>query len=270
MGQRVLTAKTSASVQKQLFEAIEAENQLLAGEQALKKNKERYLSTSIGFVADHLEYGCQEGVQIFKVSQPPLESFVALRMKRTQSYPALNKIALLAKVNNVALSLLAAVDLKQTGTVERLYLADQDYLWSMDLTEMHHGQPLQYRLARLADVKHLSHLQVVPDAHGKGVRLYFLAEHAHKQGLFMINDCLNSTEVLSEITTVAEGRYDAFFMRFGRIILLPSDSPNKPEALDLPFHQPIPVSLNASCQLNLIVDCIHEDKLGRIAWRKIK
>ncbi|HEV2524351.1 MAG TPA: hypothetical protein VGU44_04380 [Gammaproteobacteria bacterium] len=262
MAQMVLTAKTSASLQRQLFGGLEAENQLLEAELKVKKNPERYLSNAIGFVADHLEYGCQEGVQIFKVSVPPLESFVAVRMNRAQIPPLLNKADLLANVAGQPLSLLTAVDLKQLGTVDRLYAADQDHIWFIDLTNRHNGQPYQYRLAGLMEAKYLSNLRVVPDAEGNGVRLYFLGECAQKKGLYMIKDLLpilnNSGEslqhVLSEVKLIAEGDYRAFFVRFGRIVLIPTDPKRKPEALDLPTHQFAPV----------------EDKLHRIAWRRIK
>ncbi|HXH55585.1 MAG TPA: hypothetical protein VNK03_07590 [Gammaproteobacteria bacterium] len=257
----VLSAKTSASLQKQLFGAIEAENQLLEAELNIKKNPERYLSSSIGFVADHLEYGCQEGVQIFKVPVPPLESFIAIRMNRAQMPLLLSKDDLLAKVAGQPLSLLTAVDLKQLGKADRLYAADQDYIWSIDLTNRLSGQPYPYRLTRLTGTNYLSNLRVVPDAEGNGVRLYFLAEHAQKKGLFMITDplpILNSEEslqhVLSEVILIAEGDYRAFFVRFGQIILMHADPQRKPEALDLPTHRPAPV----------------EDRLSRIAWRKMK
>ncbi|HRA42175.1 MAG TPA: hypothetical protein PLV31_00625 [Gammaproteobacteria bacterium] len=261
MGQMILTAKTSASFQKQLFVGIEAENQLLEAEFKVKKNPERHLSSAIGFVADHLEYGCQEGVQIFKVSVPPLESFVAVRMNRAQMPPLLNKADLLAKAGQ-PLSLLAAVDLKQLGTVDRLYATDQNYIWSIDLTNRHNGQPYhQYRLAGLMEAKYLSNLHVVPDAEGNGVCLYFLSEFTQKKGLYMIKDLLpivNSGEslqhALSAVMLIAEGDYRAFFVRFGRIVLIPTDPKCKPKALALPTHQ------------HALVD----DQLGRIAWRKIK
>jgi hypothetical protein len=277
MAQMHLTSKTSASLQKQLFDAVEAENQLLEEELKVKKNPERYLSSAMGFVADHLEYGCQEGVQIFKVSVPRLESFVAVRMNRAERLQLLNKDALLAKVGNASLSLLTAVDLKQSGTVDKLYTADQDYIWSVDLTNTRNGEPYQYRLAGLAEIKHLSNLRVVPDAEGNGVRLYFLGEHAQKKGLYMVKDPLpmlnneeSSQNVLSEVTLIAEGDYGALFVRFGRLVLLPSDPTHKAEVLDLPFHQRMPVILKESYQLTSMLDRINEDKLGRIAWRKIK
>lgn len=261
MAQMLLTAKTSASLEKQLFDGLAAENQLLEAELNVKKNPERYLSSAIGFVADHLEYGCQEGVQIFKVSVPPLESFVAVRMDRAEMPPLLSKTDLLAEVAGRPLSLLATVDLKQLGTVDRLYAADQDHVWSIDLTNRHSGQPCQYRLARLMEANHLSNLRVVPDAEGDGVRLYFLSQQGQKKGLYMIKDFFpilnrgeSSQPVLSEVMLIAEGDYCAFFVRFGRIVLISADVTRKPEALDLPTHQPAPV----------------EDKLGRIAWRKIR
>lgn len=265
MTQLVLTSKTSASVQKQLFDSTEAENQLLEAELDIKKNPEKYLSSAIGFVPDHLEYGCTEGVQIFKVSVPPLESFVAVRMQSTQVFKVLKQNDLLAKIGGQFLSLLAAVDLKQTGTVDRLYVSDQDHIWSVDaaLTD--------YRLSyRLAEAKHASNLLVVPDVNGKGVRVYFLGQHAQKKGLFMIADSLMH-DVVSEPMPIVEGDYRTFFVRFGRLILIPRDPNHKIEVLDLPSHQPVHVNLNVSCQLISLVDCIIEDKLEqRIAWRKIK
>lgn len=264
----VLTSKTSASLQKQLFDAIEAENQLLEAELKVKKNPEDHLSSAIGFVADHLEYGCKEGVQIFKVSVPPLESFVAVRGLTTQRFQLLNSDALLARAGNPSLSLLMAVDLKQSGVVDRLYAADEDHIWSIDLTNIQHGYPYQYRLARLAGAKYLRNLRVVSDPKGSGLRLYFLCEHAQQKGLYMIKDPL-SVE-LSEVTLIAAGDYQALFVQFGRLLLVSADPSHKPEALDLPFHQTAPINWNASCQLTSLLNRLVEDKLGRIAWRKIK
>lgn len=257
----VLAAKTTASLQTQLFDGLEAENQLLNLESKIKKNPERYLSNAIGFVADHLEYGCQEGVQIFRASVPLLESFVAVRMHKMEMPLLLDKEELLSKITDQPLSLLMAVDLKQLGTLDRLYAADQNYIWSIDLKNPHSGHPYQYRLARLMGANNLGNLRVVPDAEGDGVCLYFLSQQGQNKSLYMIRDHLPilnsgepSPEVLSEVTLVAAGDYSAFFVRFGRIILIPRDKQLKPEALDLPSHQLVPV----------------EDKLGRIGWRKIK
>ena len=168
---------------------------------------------------------------------------------------------MLAKVAEEPLSLLTAIDLHQLGAVDKLYAADQDYLWSIDLSKRHSGEPYAYRLARFTPANALSHLRVVRDPEGDAVRLYFLGQQGQKKGVFMIKDPLRTLnsgaswqQVLSVVTLIIEGDYRALLVRFGRIILMPTDPKRKAEALDLPTHQRAPV----------------EDKLGRIAFRKIK
>lgn len=265
-----LAAKTAAGLQKQLFEDLEFENRLLEIELNLKKQPEFYLSNVIGFIPDHLEYGCVEGVKIFKISAPPLESFVALRIKQDKAFPVLNKEALLARAGIPGLSLLAVLDSKQTGVADRLYAADQNDLWAIDLAKMDKGQPYRYRLARLAGMQQLRNLLVVPDVEGRGVRLYFLSECAKGKGLWMIQDTLSALSILSEPRLILAGDYQAFFIRFGRLILILADLGRQPEALDLPSHQARMLRVDSGCQLDALIDCVYEDKLGRVAWRKIK
>lgn len=267
MTQLVLTSKTSASVQKQLFDSTEAENQLLEAELDIKKNPEKYLSSAIGFVPDHLEYGCTEGVQIFKVSVPPLESFVAVRKED----------GTLTKINGQSLPLQVLVDLYQTGKVDRMYSVDQDHIWSVDLTDTNNSHPYL-----LAEAKQVSYPRVVPDAKGDGVRLYFLGEHARKKGLFMVHHPLTPLKheeprqnTLFEVTSVIEGDYDALFVRFGRLLLVPKEGLGETRVLELPSHRCVPKeeilsSLNMSTQLNILATRTYIDKMRRISWRKIK
>lgn len=267
MAQMVLTTKTSGSLQKQLLAAVDSENQLLAAELKIKQNPEQYLGSAIGFVPDHLAYDCREGVRIFKVSVPPLESFVAVRVNTTQPFALLNSEEMLAKINGQSLLLLTAADLKQTGTIDRLYVWDQDHIWSVD------PALADYRDSyRLAAVNQISHLWVVPDIKGEGVRLYFLGEYLHKKGLFMVSDTLNNSNRgdLLEVVPIIAGDYSALFVRFGRLLLVPSDPSQKPEVLDLPSHQPVSIFLNVSSQLTHEINRIDKDKLGRMVWRKIK
>lgn len=251
MTQLILTTKTSTSLQKQLFDSIETENQLLEAELKVKKNPEKYLSSVIGFVPDHLEYGCTEGVQIFKVSMPPLESFIAVRKADD----------LLNKIDGRSLPLRVLVDLYQTGKVDRAYTVDQDHIWSVDLADTNNGNPYL-----LAEVKQVSYLRVVPDVKGNGVRLYFLGEHAQKKGLFMVIDPLRPG-VLSEVTLIVQGDYEALFVRFGRLLLIPKDQKEKAEVLDLPSHRL--VILNAGTQLTILAAREYTDKMRRVSCRKI-
>lgn len=298
IAQLILTSKTSATLQAQLFTAVDAENQLLEAELKVKKNPEEYLLSTIGFVPDHLEYGCKEGVQVFKVSVPPLESFIAIRMNTPQVFELWDQSNAFTKVGEQSLSLLVAVDLHQSGTVDRLYAVDQDYIWSVDLIDTNKDR----RPYPLAEAKQVSHLRVLPDAKGNGVRLYFLGEHAQKKGLFMIQDPLKRG-ALSEVTLIVPGDYCALFVRFGRLLLISKDPAREPEVLDLPSYQPVAIVwqsrflnnapvvgertratllwdpkeqveilsiLNTSSQLTFLAARTHEDKMQRVAWRKIK
>ncbi len=265
-----LAAKTGALLQKQLFEDLEFENQLLAIELNLKQHPEFYSLSTIGFVPDHLEYGCVEGVQIFKISAPPLESFVALRIKQDKTFPLLNKEALLVRAGISGLSLLAVLDSRQTGVADRLYAADQNDLWAIDLAKMNKGQPYCYQVARLTGMQPLRNLLVVPDVEGRGVRLYFLSECATGKGLYMIQDTLSALSILPEPRLILAGDYQTFFMRFGRLILIPVDLVHQPKALDLPSHQTVMLRFDSVCQPDALFDCVDEDKLRRLAWRKIK
>ncbi len=267
MAQMVLTTKTSGGLQKQLLAMVDIDNQLLAAELKIKKNPEKHLLNAIGFVPDHLAYGCREGVRIFKVSVLPLESFIAVRVNMAQTSALWNSDQLLAKINGQSLVLLTAADLKQTGTIDRLYVWDHDHLWSVDSTLADYRDSY-----RLAAVNQISHLRIVPDVNGEGVRLYFLGEYLDKKGLFMVYDSLNNpnTSDLSEVMPIIAGDYSELFVRFGRLLLLPSDPKQKPEVLDLPSHQPVAITLNVSSQLTSVIDSVDKDKLGRMVWRKIK
>jgi hypothetical protein len=275
MGQMILTTKTSASLKKQLLTRLEVENQLVETELKIKKNPERYLSKRIGFVPDHLEFGCEEGVTIFKVSVPPLESFFAVRMplrqevSQSESMTTFSAPEFLKKVVGVErVSFLTAADLQHSGFVDRVYVADQDHLWTIEFKD---NVPQSHLLA---EVTGLNALRVVPDAEGEGVRLYFLAKQKEQKGLFMIHDRLNNLK--QEMICIRDGDYNALLVRFGRLLLIPQDTSRLPEVIDLPSH----VSMEgqkANCsnwivsyQLNSLLACIEADKIGRQSWRKIK
>ncbi len=75
----LLVVKTVAGFEKQLLTWIEAKNQLLMMESAIQKDPQFHQDRVVAFVPDHLEFGCEEGVQIFKVEESFLQSFVAVR-----------------------------------------------------------------------------------------------------------------------------------------------------------------------------------------------
>lgn len=79
LSQGMLLAKTMGSFQRQMFNWLDAENSLLKTEWAIQKNPQNYLELKVAFVADHLELGCTEGVDIFKVTVPPFQSLIAVR-----------------------------------------------------------------------------------------------------------------------------------------------------------------------------------------------
>lgn len=75
----MLTNQLSLRFLSQIAKEIETENQLLAQELKIKMDPMRSLENKIAFVPDHLAFGCQEGVNIFKVRVFPLQSLIAIR-----------------------------------------------------------------------------------------------------------------------------------------------------------------------------------------------
>lgn len=90
--QGLLTAKLSVRFQAQLQAWVAAENQLQQEETRIKKDPSRHLKNKIAFVPDDLQFGCQEGVDIFKVRMPPVESFIAVRKTQTIKKPLYQRL----------------------------------------------------------------------------------------------------------------------------------------------------------------------------------
>ena len=74
-----LVNRTVNVFQAQLFGRIEAKNQLLALEPRVKHEPAAYANQRKSFVADHLKFDCQEGIQIYQVETDLLQSFIAIR-----------------------------------------------------------------------------------------------------------------------------------------------------------------------------------------------
>lgn len=79
LSQGMLLAKTVGSFQRQMFDWNLSENKLLQKELAIQKKPQNFPDQKIAFVADHLEFGCADGVDIFKVTVHPFQSLIAIR-----------------------------------------------------------------------------------------------------------------------------------------------------------------------------------------------
>jgi len=75
----LLVVKTVNKLQEQLLALIDARNQLSVAESRLQAKPYAYQDKRRSFVADHLEFNCEEGVQIYQVETPLLQSFIVIR-----------------------------------------------------------------------------------------------------------------------------------------------------------------------------------------------
>lgn len=203
------------------------------------------------------------------------------------------------RVGTSAISLITAVDLNQSGVVDRLYWGDKLHLWALDLQDLRHSS-----LHKLADVEVFSEPVVVRNAKHAGVRVYYLGKNREGAGLFMTEDTpgknLKEGGQSTPTTPLLKGEYQEFFVRFGRLILVPKASETLPVVLDLPGHtvlsvawqklngSPLPRSgevvlsklvwdakqnqerlfmLDSQCELTTYIAPINQDQYGRMAWR---
>jgi len=203
-------------------------------------------------------------------------------------------------VGGEALSFIVAASITQQAFVERLYVADSNHLWAVAISDLSHVSPCLLAEAAISAMP-----QVVLDGTGPGVRLYFLGTVLQTQGLWMLQDDLQTQHkhVLPE--QVLSGDYNAVVVRFGRLLLIPAAFHSDPLVINLPDHLQLPVVwrslgsmgvvsneqervrfarvlwdpeeqrevlwlISQGCQLNLWTARPHADKYGRNAWRKTK
>ena len=201
------------------------------------------------------------------------------------------------KVGSKAVSFLTAVDSKQDAIVDKLYITDQDGLWAIDLSRIN-----QVEISLVAKGKVETSPIAIPDAKGRGIRLYFIGSvYDSAKGLCQVLDFIKpKQEAYSAL--IVEGNYKSLIPRFGRLVLVNQDPKLLPLVLELPEHQLTPILwerstfgqsqntqedilwtkliwdpktqkehlyiLNTSCQLTILRASLHQDKYGRMAWRK--
>ncbi len=79
IGQGILSTKLSNRFQAELDAEVAADHQLLLLERDFKKDPLSHLDKKVSFIADDLAFGYDEGVDIFKITKPPLQSMLAIR-----------------------------------------------------------------------------------------------------------------------------------------------------------------------------------------------
>ncbi len=77
--QGILILKVSASLQSQWLEESKAESKMVAEENEIMDHFQNFSDKQIAFVPDHLEFACQEGVNLYAVSAGFWQSVIAVR-----------------------------------------------------------------------------------------------------------------------------------------------------------------------------------------------
>ena len=214
---------------------------------------------------------------------------------QTISFNGLQSISSV-KVNGKALTLVLAVDLFQQAIADQIYLSDGEHFWGLATTALNDPQ-----LRRLADIKNLGSLVVLPNTEPEGVRLYVLGETVHAKGLFMIEDPLWPDMSIKTPQLIQAGDYHTLWARFGRLWLIPKKGNQIPLHLILPMHlsqavrlktlyssggnpttenviaqliwdpkteAEILLTMNLSCQLNVSALSVNKMPYGRILQRE--
>jgi len=189
---------------------------------------------------------------------------------------------------------LSAIDSKQSGVVDKLYMSDGTALFAATWREKEQKVAMELLVKGRVDDGPL----VVRDPKGWGHRLYLIGEIMGERGVFLVEESEGQTTQEVGVQLIAAGEFLAIFVRYGQLWVIPRAVSEVPFVLKMPFHQRVKLAsspqylgpghhrihaalvwdallaeerlifLNDSCQLNIFLfrKSLMDERSG---WRKI-